>query len=92
MKQPRKIDTGIWYRGRAMLNEFGEWTFEPEQTGAREGVIKELKRGDGWKCKYSKQHVFISIKIKRDNQKSYLIKEFLSKTTSIINVLSYYEI
>lgn len=52
---------GQWVDGKAMLNEFGQIEFRPEQKGIRAGRIKVVKDGEGYSIKSTKERILINI-------------------------------
>ena len=83
---------GKRYRGYAYLNEYKEFVFEPENTGARAGVIKSVTQRDGVSISHTRDYVLIHVKMKRMGVVALYMKELWSKFTTIINILKEYDI
>ena len=72
MKIKGKMIPGKKYPGRAWLNEFKEFFFEPEQTGTRVGQIKMIKQEEGVTIKESKNLILVNFNIdKTGNRQEY---------------------
>lgn len=86
-----EIKPGIWYKGRAMLNDFGEVQFVPEQTGAREGQVRQIKKTDRYTLSYSNKSIIVHMNIPKA-QGLALLKQFMTTVNNILNDLRTYEI
>lgn len=64
-KKKMELKAGIKYRGYALLNEFGEIDFIPEQTGAREGQIKLLCEGENYKVSTTEKKIIVHLTIEK---------------------------
>lgn len=86
-----EIKPGVWYKGRAMLNDYGEVQFVPEQTGAREGQIRQIKKTERYTLSYSAKSIIVHMNIPKV-QGLALIKAFMSTVNNVLTDLRTYEI
>lgn len=91
MKQEKEMKPGIKYRGYGYVNNFGEFIFEPEETGSRAGVISPVTSGNGYTVTMTKKYVLCHIKIDRSLEIVSKIKNLLSITNSLISVFKSYD-
>lgn len=91
MRKKLDLEPGRKYRGYALLNEYGEFEFTPENTGSRSGSIKTLKETERYIISTSKKKVFIHIRLERVGGFK-LIKKFLETSTEVVTELRNYEI
>lgn len=89
-KAKMELKAGIKYRGYALLNEYGEIDFIPEQTGSREGQIKLLCEGDCYKVSTTEKKIIIHMCIVKSNGLD-LLKNIYSRVSEIINKIKDYE-
>lgn len=82
---------GTKVRGYGVLNEYGEFDFIPEQTGARQGQVKLIKRGDDYSVSNSKHNVIVHLSFAK-GEKLVMIKRFLRIVNDVTNILREYEI
>lgn len=91
----KKVDfpVGQKVRGYGLLNEFGEFDFIPEQTGARQGETKLIKSNDDYTISETKKKVLVHIRIdKTDRCHLDLLKEYIRITNTVLFDLKDYEI
>lgn len=67
MKKKRTMEPGVKYRGYALLNEYGEIEFIPEDTGSRKGVVKMVCQTDQYKVSTTKNRVLVYLSINKCN-------------------------
>lgn len=91
MKKEKDLKPGIKYRGYGYINTYGEFIFEPEDTGARIGQIKQVTSGDGYSVSTSKKWVLCHIKIERNIGMVSRIKNFLNITNKLITIFKEYD-
>ena len=84
------MEPGKKYRGYALLNEYGEFDFVPEQTGTRAGLIKVVKEGDGFSVKESKKLVIINFSIEKGT-KMEMLNNLLRITNTLITEIQNYD-
>lgn len=91
-KQMKKVnlEPGVKYKGYAMLNEYGEIQFTPEQTGLNKGKYSIVKETDGYSIAVTKQFIIIRERIDKKNGLP-LIRDFMQTVNSIIQDLRSYE-
>ena len=87
-----QLEVGKRYRGYGTLNEYGEFSFEPENTGVRAGVIKQIAVREGLSLSHTREHIIVHMKIKKsENQRDYL-REIMKKVDVLLGLLKDYEI
>ena len=91
MKKKLELKPGVWYNGRAMLNEFGEIMFNPEEKGAHEGRIKQLKKTDNYTISYSASKLIVHMSFPKEKG-LLLVKSFMNIVNNILTDLRNYEI
>lgn len=91
MKTKKKLEVGQWYPGRAMLNEFGELNFVPEETGSRAGVIKAVCQGDGYKVSSTEKFILVHLKFDRGNTILERTRSLMDIFNKLITVFKEYE-
>lgn len=89
--KPLEVKPGIWYRGRAMLNEFGEYQFVPEQTGLREGQIRQIKKTERYTLSHSAKSFIVHMNIPKAKG-LVLIKQFMEVVNNVLTDLRTYEV
>lgn len=86
------FEVGKRYRGYGTLNEYGEFSFEPENTGARAGVIKQIVVRDGVSLSHTKDNIIVHMKIRKSsNQRAYL-RDIMQKVDVLLGLLKEYDI
>lgn len=85
------LEIGKKYRGYGLVNEYGEFDFIPEQTGARTGKIKQVKETERYILSTSQKKVMIHIRLERVSGLK-LVQELLKTMNEIITDLRTYEI
>lgn len=90
MIEKKKLEVGVKYRGYGTLNEFGEFEFTPEDTGAKAGSVKQVTSGQGYSVSTSKQYVLVHLKVKRNQEKMDRMRDLLSITNILINIFRKY--
>ena len=86
------MEPGKRYRGYGYLNEYKEFVFEPENTGAREGMIKSICTRDGVSLSHTKENLIIHLKVKKTADRIKMMQAVLSKLNIITKLLQEYEI
>lgn len=74
---------GKRYRGYGFINEFKEFCFEPEQTGAHEGREKSVCVRDGVRVSETKNLVIVKFNIEKQSEKT----SYFGTLTRIYNVI-----
>lgn len=86
------LEIGKRYRGYGTLNEYGEFSFEPENTGIRAGVIKQIAVRDGVTLSHTRDNLIVHMKIpKCTNQRDYL-RDIMRRVDTLLFLLKEYEI
>lgn len=90
--EKKKIDlpVGQKVRGYGLINEYGEFEFTPEQTGARNGQVKVVKTGDGYSVSTSKKRVIVHLNIAKGEKMS-MMKNLMGIVTNVLEVIRTYE-
>ena len=93
MKQKKgQLEVGKRYRGYGVLNEYGEFNFEPENTGSRAGIIKQIVVRDGVNLSHTKENIIVHMKIRKSsNQRDYL-RDIMQKVDVLLGLLREYDI
>lgn len=84
------LEPGVKYKGYAMLNEYGEIQFTPEQTGANKGKYSIVKETDDYSIAVTKKFIILRERVEKKNGLP-LIHDFLKTVNNIINDLRLYE-
>lgn len=90
----KKMDfpVGQKVRGYGLLNEYGEFDFIPEQTGARQGQTKLIKTNDEYTLSETKKMVIAHIRLPKGDNKLLFIKEFLRIINNVLSDLRDYDL
>lgn len=90
----KKVDfpVGQKVRGYGLLNEYGEFDFIPEQTGARQGQTKLIKSNDEYTLSETKKMVIAHIRLPKGDNKLDLIKKFFGILNNILTDLREYDL
>ena len=75
---------GKRYRGWAFVNDYKEFCFEPEQTGAHEGREVAICSRDGVKVSETKKLILVKFNIEKQEKKSV----YFSMLTTLFNTLT----
>lgn len=60
-----EVVPGKKYRGHGWVNEYGEFQFNPEQTGANKGKVRKLCEGDGYAISTTDRVVMVRMTLNR---------------------------
>ena len=83
---------GKRYRGYGFINEYKEFCFEPEDTGSRAGVIKQIAVREGVSLSETKTLLLIKIKVDKAPTRLELLKSVSNAYNTIVKLLKEYEI
>ena len=83
---------GKRYRGYGFINEYKEFCFEPEDTGSRAGVIKQIAVREGVSLSETKTLLLIKIKVEKAPTRLELLKLVSNAYNTIVKLLKEYEI
>lgn len=89
-RQKIEMQPGKKYRGYALLNEYGEFDFTPEQTGSRAGALKVVKEVDGCKVSTTKNTIQILISLPKLKGME-LVKRYCEKMNQALEILQNYD-
>lgn len=93
MKQKKeKLEVGKRYRGYGTLNEYGEFNFEPENTGSRAGVIKQIVVRDGVNLSHTKDNIIVHMKIRKSGSQRQYLRDIMRKVDVLLGLLKEYDI
>lgn len=90
-KQVKQIEVGVKYKGYGFLNEYGEWTFVPEETGSRAGQKKLLSEGDGYSVYTTSKKLIVHLSVCKSGNKLEMIKAFFNMCNRLIQILKEYD-
>lgn len=91
MKKKLQLVPGVRYKGYALINEYGQIEFDPEDKGAHEGRIKLVKSTDDYTVRESRKYVLLSIKIERKGEVIDRVQAFMKIVNNIISILRGYD-
>lgn len=89
-KQKLDLVPGKRYKGYAVVNEYGEMVFTPEQTGSRSGQQKIVKETPEYVLSTTKNLVVFHIRVPKSNGLT-LIKNLMSAVNNLISDVKNYE-
>lgn len=87
-----QLEVGKRYRGYGVLNEYGEFTFEPENTGSRAGVVKQIAVRDGVSLSHSRENIIVHMKIRKSESQRAYLRDIMQKVDVLLGLLKEYEI
>lgn len=91
-KTKEQMVPGKRYRGYGFINEYKEFCFEPEQTGAHEGREKSVCVRDGVRVSATKNLVIVKFNLEKQEEKSAYIKRLVQIYNTISKIIRDYEI
>jgi len=83
---------GVKIRGYGILNEYGEYTFIPEEKGAHADRMKILFVQESSSVKETKKHLLISLKVAKGKKMSEVATKIYEAVNAVIIKLKEYEI
>lgn len=86
------MEPGKRYRGYGFINEYKEFCFEPEHTGAHAGQIKEVCVREGVRVSESKKLIMVKINIEKQANKVDYLKQLMRSFNILSQILQDYEI
>lgn len=92
LRKKIELEQGRKYKGYGLLNEYGEFEFIPENTGAHKGRRKLLKEGVNYSVYTSREACTVRITVRKSGNVLRMINEFLSVCNTVITILKTYEI
>lgn len=87
-----QLEVGKRYRGYGSLNEYGEFSFEPENTGSRAGVMKQIAVRDGVNLSHTKDNIIVHMKIRKSKTQREYLRDIMQKVDVLLGLLKEYEI
>lgn len=90
-KNKLDLEVGRKYRGYGYLNEYGEFNFEPENTGSRAGVIKGIASKSGVTLSHSKNFILVHFKIPKTESISGYFVEITKRVDILVKMLRDYD-
>lgn len=91
-KRKLDLEVGRKYRGYGYLNEYGEFQFEPENTGSRKGIIKAIASREGVSLSQTRDYLLVHIKINKMGSICNYFSEITKKVDILIRLIKDYEI
>lgn len=92
MKPRKELLVGVRYRGYAVLNEFGEFEFTPENTGSQQGRQKVLKSGEDFSISETRTKLLVRLVIKKHNTQMENIFAVAKIFDKVLKIFRNYEI
>lgn len=87
-----QLEVGKRYRGYGVLNEYGEFSFEPENTGSRAGVFKQVATRDGVRLAHTKDNILVYMKIRKNTGIRGYLQAVMQKVDVLLGLLKEYDI
>lgn len=91
MKKKVEMEAGVRYKGYGWRNEFGEFMFEPEKKGSREGFTKLIRSTENYTISETKNCVVVHLRLDKGTRME-LLQGYLKQSNNIFNDLKEYEI
>ncbi len=92
MKKKVEMEAGVRYKGYGWRNEFGEFMFEPEKKGSREGMTKLIKSTETYTISETKNCVVVHLRLDKTGQRMDMLRDYLKQSNNIFEDLKNYEI
>lgn len=83
-KLKKELIPGKRYKGYGVLNEYGEFMFEPEETGAHAGREKVIFASQGLRISETKKLIMVKFNLEKQTEK-YLYVQALMKIYNLIS-------
>ncbi len=91
-KTKEQMIPGKRYRGYGFINEYKEFCFEPEQTGAHEGREKSVCVRNGVRVSQTQKLIIVKFNLEKQDDKSAYIKRLVQIYNTISKIIRDYEI
>jgi hypothetical protein len=91
MKQKKDLSPGVRYRGYGFINEYGEFQFEPEDTGSRQGQTKFVVQNENYTVAETSKYVLVRAKIEKEGSNIDRLKKFLNIFNELITIFREYD-
>ena len=95
LKKKKDLQVGVKYRGYGVVNEYGEFEFIPENTGARKGKKKLISQGLGYSVYATREKLIVHIACTLpdpENRRLKLMNSFMNKVNETLKIIRDYEI
>lgn len=92
MLPKRTLVAGVKIRGYGIPNEYGEFTFIPEETGAHAGRQKIVFQDGGTTVKETKEHLLLSFKVKKGKAWTETVPQIYNAVNAAVTRLKNYEV
>ena len=90
--EKKNMIVGKRYRGYGALNEYGEFYFEPEETGAHAGREKIICFKNGIRISETKNLIIVKFNLEKQNDKLAYLKMLTSMYNEINKIIQKYDI
>ena len=91
-KTKEQMIPGKRYRGYGFINEYKEFCFEPEQTGAHEGREKSVCVRNGVRVSQTQKLIIVKFNLEKQDDKTAYIKRLVQIYNTISKIIRDYEI
>ena len=91
-KTREQMIPGKRYRGYGFINEYKEFCFEPEQTGAHEGREKSVCVRNGVRVSQTQKLIIVKFNLEKQDDKTAYIKRLVQIYNTISKIIREYEI
>ena len=91
MKQKKDLTPGIRYRGYGFINEYGEFQFEPEDTGSRQGQTKFVVQNEDFTVAETSKYVLVRCKVEKEGTTIDRLKKFIKIFNELISIFRDYD-
>jgi len=91
MKTKKDLTPGVRYRGYGFINEYGEFQFEPEDTGSRQGQTKFVVQTENYTVAETSKYVLIRAKVEKEGKSLDRLTKFLKIFNELITVFREYD-
>lgn len=91
LRKKLELVPGVRYKGYAMLNEFGQIQFDPENKGAHEGQKKIVVEKDNYSVSQTRKFVIFHFKLPIGGQVKDRMRALLDVMNDFINIIRTYD-
>lgn len=91
IKSQKEMVQGVKYPGYGLLNEFNEFCFIPQETGARKGVKKCLVECKDYTIHYTRSRIIIHLSLDRKLSRVGRINRVIELLNNMIKVFKDYD-
>lgn len=90
--EKKNMIVGKRYRGYGAINEYGEFCFEPEETGAHAGREKLICVSNGIRVSETKNLILVKFNLEKQTDKLLYFKMLTSVYNEINKIIQKYDI